>query len=454
MSIPYHGNWCGPGWSAGSFQPSVVDDSVIAIDDFDRTCQIHDGAYATGADLDQADMEFYNANIRQGGKRALAAIAVRMSQHARHLMTKKNLRGSNNRISPKAKTPSTKLTTVPASYGYTLSMRKPIIQRSGNTSVITGSDFASSVTIRSISGYAAGASVLLNPAYFNNASLGVLARTYEKFRFTRAILEYVPAVSTFVSGQIVITSTRSCKEPFLDGGSTTFLSRALSQGNATAGPIWQRHVIEIDCLPDWKLTDPLIDADLDDSVAEEVQVYANSDTDGIGGTLILHYTVEFKEPLYTFHPTLIPVPIGNGIQISFSDDTAINAVNDAIKLSNSSVSLPSGNGNIYRLVFQQDRSTLPTPIVSWASVAKFQTLTSATTSTTDAATTTFNLVEGVTLYGIQNGSVLSLNTSYEACLTGNASGSIFYNSATTAAGTWWFIAALVRLGDLARITNQ
>lgn len=74
-SIQYHGNYVGPGWSAGKYQDSVVSD-VPAIDEFDKTAKEHDAAYALGQNLKQADLKFASENIGKGVKRTFAGVAV------------------------------------------------------------------------------------------------------------------------------------------------------------------------------------------------------------------------------------------------------------------------------------------------------------------------------------------------------------------------------------------
>lgn len=76
FSFRYHGNYAGPGWSAGKYQKSVARSSVPAIDEFDETAKEHDAAYALGKDLKQADYKFYKQNIGKGIKRTAAALAV------------------------------------------------------------------------------------------------------------------------------------------------------------------------------------------------------------------------------------------------------------------------------------------------------------------------------------------------------------------------------------------
>ena len=58
MIIRYHGNYVGPGWSAGKYQASVAKSKVPPVDEFDRTAMEHDAAYAKGKNLKAADYKF------------------------------------------------------------------------------------------------------------------------------------------------------------------------------------------------------------------------------------------------------------------------------------------------------------------------------------------------------------------------------------------------------------
>lgn len=77
LTLKYHGNYCGPNWSAGKYQGSVkYGDGPKATDAFDETCRVHDGAYNTGTNLKAADYKFFKSNYGKGFKRTAAALAV------------------------------------------------------------------------------------------------------------------------------------------------------------------------------------------------------------------------------------------------------------------------------------------------------------------------------------------------------------------------------------------
>lgn len=475
-SIRYHGNYCGPGWSDGKRQASVVG-ITPPTDVFDATCKQHDAAYATSKSaqsLTQADLDFAYSNIlTTNPKRIVAGVLVGAqgllrgfdsnieTNQTNTTMLKRNLRGTSAAKRVKLATKQAKsnmvgtaLTTVPAAYGFSLKMTPPKIRRNGDTAHIIGSDFAGTCFVVNTANYQPAATIFLNPAYFQNAMLGSMARAYEKFRFIKASIHYIPSVPTSTQGQLVMCSTRTVKEPFFNGASTTFLSRALSQGNALATPLWKEAVLEVPCSSEWSIVDALLDGDLDDCIQEEIQCYSTCDTTGSAGIFMLHYEVEFKDPLYTYHPTLIPVPVGNGSTCTLTDNSAVNAVGDNIALNNPTGFTYGDPGSVYRLVFRQEASTRPTGPASWAAVANVVASGASTSSTVVQATSNIGLNTGSVFYGVVVGTNMHLYADYESATIGSTSGYLSYQTATTAAGTWYFHIHLVRLSNVLRTTNQ
>lgn len=352
--------------------------------------------------------------------------------------------------------PGTMRTDVPAAYGYTIRPNGTKMTRTSTGAVVVGSDFAGNTFTVNSNAYEPAASILINPSYFQSAMLGNMARVYEKYRFRKISVEYIPSVPTSTQGQLVILSDRTVKNPFLDGGSSSYLSRALSQDNAVACPLWQRTVFQCETQDIWSLVDPLIDGDLDDAIEQEVQVYAFSNYTGTSGILLLHYEIEFKDPLYTFHSTVVPVPVGLGSRISMTDDTGVNTTADLIRLNNANLNLGGlGIGSIFRMVFVAGDSSWPTGNLSWASVANMNhSISTNITNTLSLSTTPMLMTTGTTLYGQLSSSTMVLYGTYEAAVAGTSNGALTYANATTAAGSWRFLIAAVRMGAALAATNQ
>jgi hypothetical protein len=96
-NIAYHGNYVGPGWSAGKYQNSVAGSNVPPIDEFDKTAKKHDTGYAlhekdpNNYPLEEIDQEFINENLGKGIKRTVAALAVKGAQVKRKQKFKKHI---------------------------------------------------------------------------------------------------------------------------------------------------------------------------------------------------------------------------------------------------------------------------------------------------------------------------------------------------------------------------
>lgn len=458
-TIPRY-NFCGPYWSDGKFQPSVSSPKQAPLNIFDATCRDHDVSLAnavTQEDVLEADTRFYQQNYNKGFTRSTAAVLVK---YLNPIMSNKNpkLRGTAKPAraakNSKPSKSNTSRADVPASYGFTVRATPAKVVRSATGAHISGSDFAGSVYTTNTNDYEPAASVPLNPAFFKSAMLGNLSRVYEKYRFKSATLEYIPSVPTSTQGQLVILSDRSIKNPFLDGSSSAFLGRALSQDNAVACPLWQRTTFDVACGSEWHVVDPLIDGDLDDSIAQELQCYAFAATTLTSGILILHYQIEFKDPLYTFHSTVMPVPLGIGSYGTLQDDTAVNATSDAVRLTNSTLNFSLGLGSIYRMVFVRAASTKPTGPATWADVASVRTSASASLSTETVNATAITMCPGTTVYGVLEGATVILYSSYDTAVAGSTNGLLTYATATTAVGTWAFQTAAVRLGNSYFVTSQ
>jgi len=478
MTFRYHGNWCGPGWSDGRYVPSTQG-FAPAIDEFDETCRQHDFALSGGRSDFKADTSFVSANIGRGPKRTLAAVLVAGRAISDQLSTSnktsdtmtQNLRGSGkNQKSQKANTahqaqkqgPISKAgmkshsTGAPIAIGTVVRSTPTKHTQIKNGAILSGNDFIASVEGSGNGDFTIGKSAMLSPAYFLSTFLGNMARSFEKYRWKRLRIHYVPRVATTTTGQVVLCSSHSVSLPCLQGEAGTFLQRAMAQGNASLGPLWMENYIDIKCGNEFLMVDPTTTPDLDDAIAEELQVYVQSTVVGQVGYLYADYEIEFKDLTYQPHAVTIPVYTGPGLRARLTDVAAVNAVNDDWNLSDIDGTLnvaSTGNGTIFRAVFDRSSSTAAAPATfSNQLVAGISGRT--TTSAFQTDTSNLPLSGGSTFYLVIAGTRLLVYTSLEAAINGNGTGQIFHRTATTSAGNYFFDCAIVRISATSLATVQ
>jgi hypothetical protein len=478
-----HGKYCGPWWSEGKSQPSVVG-SLPPDDEFDATCQQHDAHYALGHDLASADFEFARANLGKGWLPTAAAVGVGFQgvlraadKYLPKFITKENmnnprLRGSTKRApvansnknkkkksSPNGNNPTNSGNGGPlpgmaisrsfpsTSIGTTIRSSKPLVQRTTENARMVGRDFIGTVEGQGVSTFGLGKSALLSPAYFNSTVLGNLARSFERYRWNKLRICYVPKVATTATGQIILSSQRSTSEPDLQGEAGNFLPRAMSQGNAVFAPLWTPACIDIDCTGEFKLVDPSTTTDIDDCIHEELQVYTQVGSSGQVGYLYADYDVSFEEPIYQPHSTALPFFTGPGQRSVWIDTAAVNANNAALSISDSGTIMSTAVvGTVFRAVFDLQGSTAPTGI-TFASGFRTNTFGHDTTTTFTSAATTIPLIGGAVFYITKlSNTVGYVYTSLEAAVGGDGTGQLFYTGATTVVGAYNFDVAVVRLG--------
>lgn len=486
-----YGNFCGPYWSDGQWQESVVP-TLPAKDELDATCRVHDEVYARGGDLLDADRSFFRSNFGKGVLRTAFAIPVgiqsvlraseilpqsrkrestRLSTNQETLtqitnMTKQS-RTTNNRgtppkpvkSAPRAQKKENGLqmsrSFPPTSIGTTIRMGQSTVQRTTDSARLTGKDFIGTVEGNGINAFGIGKSALLSPAYFSSTVLGNLARSFERYRWNRLRVHYVPKVATTATGQVILCSSRSVSEPNLAGEQGNFLQRAMSQGNAAFSPLWTPSYIDIDCDASWKLVDPTTTADLDDNIHEELQVYTQVSVPGQVGYLFAEYDISFKEPIYQPHSTAIPLASGPGQRVQLGDTSNIKAPLDAWILAATGTNLVSTatNGTIWRAVFDLQASTVATGS-SFANGFLVNTTYRTTTLLSTSSTQICPIVGGTTLYFVKNDNFVEVYTSLESAIVGNSTGQIFYNLATTTFGIYFFDMATVRIGSASLASVQ
>lgn len=488
MSYRFHGNYCGPNWSAGEYQQSVESD-VGAIDQLDQLCKLHDAAYYRGTQLAHADYAFATgafANFTpksllagalvgtQGTLRFLGVLAADSSQStstelstitnmAKQSQSKKSLRGSmppasalGGKSARKAVSePNLVMSRAPTAIGSTIRSSTPKIVRSTDSARVSGHDFLGTVEGNGLTTFGVGKVAALSPAYFPNSMIGSLASTFDQYKWNRLRIHYIPKVPTTLGGQVVLTSSSSVSEPTLQPESGTFLQRAMTQGNAVFSPLWMATFIDIPP-SDWKLLDPATTADPDDTIAEELQVFTQ--VSGVAqqvGYLWAEYDVSFKGATFSPHSTMFPIPTGPGVRCALTDSAAVNAVGNAVTWTEvSSLGTATvGDGTIYKFVMDIQGSTPAAPTTfgnTW------NAMSAARSNATTLATTTKSIpiVGGMTLYIVAIGTSVYPYLTLDAAINGVGSGALLYRTLTAAAGSYSGDAYLIKYAPILAVTVQ
>ncbi len=369
-------------------------------------------------------------------------------------MVKQTKKQGNNKAKPMPKRvqvlrAQARTVAAPVSFGTQISITAPRITRSNIGATIAGTDFIGTVEGNGVSTFGLGKSALLSPAYFSSSYLGSLCRSYERYRWKKLMIHYIPKVATSTGGQVIMCSQHNCTNPALSGEAGNFLQRAMSQNNAVFTPVWQRASIEIDCSrKEWCLVDPTTNVDIDDNIYEELQVYSQVSVAQQPGFLVAEYVCDFRDPIYQPHSATIPLSTGPGMRAVFADELAGNSVNDDWSLTCTTPLTLSQipNGTIWRAVLDLQGSTAAgSTTFNNMLNSSFQSRT--TTTATAATNTGFPLVGGITIYLKVVGSTCKAFVSLEDAVSGG--NQLFFKTAsTTTAGTYLFDIQQVRLDAL------
>lgn len=479
-----YGNYCGPYWSDGKYQASVVGNEK-PIDELDRTCMVHDSVYALGGNLEEADFAFYNANIGRGVRRSVYGAAVGAQGLIRYgvrsapnisnilhrnittlpnmsKMTGTKLRGAAKAPARGQFTPNPPQTssiggvqiTAPAAISNVFTAQRTRTRSIKDGVHISGREFIAPVEGQGVSTFGLGKAALLAPAYFYAGVLGQLCRAYQTYRWRKLVVHYIPKVSTNTTGQVVLCSSENIVEPALQPEANTFLARAMVSGNGVMGPCWMPFKMEIECDSKYRHIDPTVNVDINDNVFAEVQCYSQVGVAQQLGYLWLEYEIELIKPMLTPHSTSLPLLTGPGQRITISDLNAVNAVANPVTVADSSNSglFAQPGGTIYRLVF--DFQTY-VPGTGTNATNAWNTVTLNVGSNLAVAGTTVQL--GTGSYAINGGDVVYLAltqgqtygvlfTSLESAVAGFASGTFIQRTASTGKFSIACDATLVRLG--------
>lgn len=377
----YHGNYCGPNWSNGKIQPSVVGD-LPPIDEFDDTCRTHDAAYANNSDLANADLDFFYANIGKGVKRSAAAVAVgfqggiraidkHISQvyQSKNKMTKPNLRGSGSKtvneksaingsgninVAKQSRIPNglTEV-SVPASFGTVV--RGVRATQSSKTS--TGIIIDTTVCIGRPGATQQNARPelvalqYLSPVQVGNDEIQNMTRVYQHFRILSADIYFRALQGTSTGGEVMIVADDDPNyRPIDTTTNSTFYQRALGTSNSVLTPIWMSTSMPLPVDKGWKVCDNSNSSTLEDFCSGVVYIYSDANT-ALIGYLVVRMKVEFEGFRFNSRNLISGSFLGMGLKLVV---TFVNPVLNA-PLIGTAAGLTIGD--IYTLVLTSTGST-------------------------------------------------------------------------------------------------
>ncbi len=507
MSFKLHGNYCGPGWSAGKWQQSVKS-SVPPVDAFDASCMLHDAAYAAGEDLVDADLRFASDNIGLNPMRLVAGVGVGLQGLVRMTGLLPRRAGSDkvptlysptpersqienfstlynkqiemagsktmrvrrrNKILAKIEESEPRITksavmevanrqrsrlarafapvkiaAAPVSIGNTLTASKAETIGTPTGVRIMCREFLTTVkNPLSGSSYQISALAPLHPMYYKGTVMANTARGYAQYRFNKVTVHFVTRQTTSQAGEIVLAYSENVLEPCEDGNSSAFLPRVMTKGTAVLGPVWQNHSMTIQMDSQFRKVDAFGAADFNDNIAGEVQAYSQALTTDDLGYLIIDYDLEFKTTLFTPHSTSLPLP-GAGVYAN-GNVNSTTTIGGGVLLT-TTVGYPSTTtGVIYRLALDSDNSLFgnKTAATAFAVATEYANISGVETTYNQ----NLSLTDGSVLYGVFVNGILILYTSIEAALAGSGSGQVLYRATDAVAATFslYFTSYIVRL---------
>jgi len=480
----YHGNYCGPYWSDGVHQASVLGTSAPT-DAFDALCKEHDAQYAVGGDVSAADARFASSAFALPGfKPKLAAAAVYTNRLVRGMKNSyfstmsNNLRTPKSRNSPgqktkgstksnnnarKNKTPPRLGPPLPFDIGG-LQLSAPAATSTVMTAIptrtqsikdgvsVSGREFIGTVEGSGVSTFGLGKSALLSPAFFYAGVLGQISRSYQKYKWTYLRVHYVPKVATSLAGEVILCSNDNINDPCLQPESTVLLPRAIVSGNGVLTPVWAPIHMAIRTDSIYRLIDHSVNTNINSNIFTELQVYSQAGVSGQVGYLWLEYAIDLIHPMLQPHASSIPFATGPGqrVVLTTTAPPTVGAILTATESSSFGV-LSAFNGTVYRFILDIQASS-PAGAAGFANGFN-TTISNISAGSVVVNTTALPLVGGMALYLVVNPTNVTFYNSLENATAG-FSGEVVVRTASASPFTLAGDIQVVRCGSAIITTVQ
>lgn len=350
----FHGNYCGPYWSAGKIQQSVLS-NVAPIDDFDATCKEHDGAYArqrmdnengklvakkeedsgyrnvgirpdgtmitteenkpwSNDDykqqdkyakkyhdlLKEADLRFAKQNIGKGVTRTVAGLVVgtqgilRGSKNMTRLRRQPTPRPTKlaNARSGQNRTGNDRSVGAPVAVSTRRTTVKPKITSSGTGVVVSHRTFLSPIVCQAA--YTAE-KFSVNPAMGSTFPwLAKVAARYDKYRFKQLKFEYRSVTATSTTGVIMMSFDYDAS----DDPPATKLDQSQTVPNSENNA-WMNNNLVVPVDAKWRFTrQGAIDGDIKTYDLGNMFISSLYGAGAVSGELYVTYVVELDKPTH------------------------------------------------------------------------------------------------------------------------------------------------------------
>jgi hypothetical protein len=327
------GNYCGPYWSDGRIQSSVVGESP-ALDDLDLACKKHDAAYATHQDIDQADSDFIEEtkNLGLRGKLFSKLVEFNMSNRKSERLPRfrGELPGSIVPRKPPKPSPGVKkkvtigtVTSAPISMARKVSMKGPKMSTSARGTVVTHKEYVGTVSNSTSFNCV---KYPTNPGLVNAFPwLNQIGNNYDQYRFRRLRYTYVSSSSTATSGRVTLAfNYNALDEP------PASKQQIFSIAPNTEDAVWNTLVLDVPCTNTVLYTRQYLPPTGDLKTYDMGTLLVASDlgaNTSIIGELYVEYVIEFMKPhpqqniaseLYATNPgptTIFKSAVYNGTRI-------------------------------------------------------------------------------------------------------------------------------------------
>jgi hypothetical protein len=295
-----YGNFCGPYWSNGRWQASVIP-TVDSIDSLDETCREHDFEYAVGGNLKAADLKFFHRNFWKGGLATAMAIPVGIqgflrandntlsqNQYTNFTMTKNKLRGSTP-----AKQSHEKRSAAPVAIATKRTGTAPkMVSKPSGTIEIAHRAFLAPIEC---SGNYTVNTFAVNPGLPGTFPwLSKVARRYEEYRFKKLRFEYRSVCATSVGGVVMMSFDYDAA----DTAPTNKASQAQSIPNSEVN-CWLSNDLNVPLDAPWKVVRAgILPDNLDIKTYDVGNMFLSSiyGSNIVTGELYVDYVVELRRP--------------------------------------------------------------------------------------------------------------------------------------------------------------